>query len=66
MALPPGQLLSALKALALLPRLRHLTLKDVTQAELEAGMIANGLLEKHFNDAGYRQSKLTPGFWEHD
>ena len=57
-ALPPGQLLSALKALALLPRLRHLTLKDVTQAELEAALEASGQkltrLELHYMSRGVK------------
>ena len=67
MALPPGQLLSALKALALLPRLRHLTLKDVTQAELEAALEAAGQkltrLELHYMARGVKIAsigKLAP------
>jgi len=32
----------------------------------QAGLIAQQLLEKRLNRAGYRQSKLTPGFWTHD
>ena len=66
-ALPPGQLLSALKALALLPRLRHLTLKDVTQAELEAALEAAGQkltrLELHYMARGVKIAsigKLAP------
>ena len=31
-----------------------------------AGIIAQQLLEKRLNKAGYRQSKLTPGYWTHD
>ena len=31
-----------------------------------AGLIANRLLEKRLNLAGYRQSTLTPGLWKHD
>ena len=30
-----------------------------------AGLIAQELLEKRLNAAGYHQSKLTPGFWTH-
>ena len=32
----------------------------------QAGIIAQQLLEKRLNKAGYRQSKITPGFWTHD
>ena len=32
----------------------------------QAGILAQELLEKRLNDQGYRQSKLTPGFWKHD
>ena len=66
-ALPPGKLLSALRALALLPRLRHLTLKDVTQAELEAALEAAGQhltrLELHYMARGVKIAsigKLAP------
>jgi len=31
-----------------------------------AGIIAQELLEKRLNAAGYRQSTITPGFWKHD
>ncbi len=31
-----------------------------------AGIIAQEQLEKRLNAHGYRQSKLTPGFWKHD
>ncbi len=33
---------------------------------LQAGLIANELLEKRLNEHGYRQSKLIPGLWTHD
>ena len=32
----------------------------------QAGILAQELLEKRLNAKGYRQSKLTPGFWTHD
>ncbi len=32
----------------------------------QAGIIAQDLLTKRFNKAGYRQSKITPGYWRHD
>ena len=32
----------------------------------QVGLIAQELLEKRLNAKGYRQSKLTPGFWTHD
>ena len=32
----------------------------------QAGIIAQELLEERLIVAGYRQSKLTPGFWTHD
>ena len=32
----------------------------------QAGLIAQELLERRLNTKGYRQSKLTPGFWTHD
>ena len=32
----------------------------------QAGLLANQLLEKRLNKAGYRQSKLVPGLWKHD
>ena len=32
----------------------------------QAGILAQELLEKRLNANGYRQSKLTPGFWTHD
>ena len=32
----------------------------------QAGIIAQELLEKRLNAAGYRQSTITPGFWKHD
>jgi hypothetical protein len=32
----------------------------------QAGIIAQELLEERLSVAGYRQSKLTPGFWTHD
>ncbi len=31
-----------------------------------AGIIAQEQLEKRLNAHGYRQSKLTPGFWKYD
>ena len=70
-ALPPGKLLSALRALALLPRLHHLTLKDVTQAELEAALEAVGQrltrLELHYMARGVMIAsigKLAPKLTE--
>jgi len=33
---------------------------------LQAGLLANELLEKRLNENRYRQSKLVPGVWEHD
>ena len=32
----------------------------------QAGIIAQKLLEKRLNVAGYRQSKIIPGFWKHN
>jgi len=32
----------------------------------QAGLLAQELLEKRLEAHGYRQSKLTPGFWKHD
>jgi hypothetical protein len=32
----------------------------------QSGLIANKLLEKRFNEHGYRQSKLVPGLWWHN
>ena len=32
----------------------------------QAGLLANELLEKRLNKAGYRQSKIVPGLWKHD
>ena len=32
----------------------------------QAGLIAQELLEERLNAKGYRQSKITPGFWKHD
>ncbi len=32
----------------------------------EAGILAQDLLTKRLNKAGYRQSKITPGYWHHD
>ena len=32
----------------------------------QAGKLAQELLEQRLNEHGYRQSKLTPGFWKHD
>jgi len=32
----------------------------------QAGIIAQQLLEKRLNAAGYHQSTITPGFWKHD
>ena len=29
----------------------------------QAGIIAQDLLTKRLNKAGYRQSKITPGYW---
>jgi len=31
-----------------------------------AGILAQNLLEERLEKKGYRQSKLTPGFWKHD
>jgi hypothetical protein len=31
----------------------------------QAGLLANGLLEKRLNKDGYYQSKLVPGLWKH-
>ena len=31
----------------------------------QASLLANELLEKHFNKNGYHQSKLVPGLWKH-
>merc|ERR1711966_444523 len=31
-----------------------------------AGIIAQNLLEKRLNKAGYHQSDMTPGFWKHE
>jgi hypothetical protein len=33
---------------------------------LQAGIIAQDLLTKRLNKAAYRQSKITPGYWQHD
>jgi len=33
---------------------------------LQAGLLANVLLEKQLNTQGYHQSKLVPGLWTHD
>jgi hypothetical protein len=33
---------------------------------LQAGIIAQDLLTKRLIKAGYRQSKITPGYWQHD
>ena len=33
---------------------------------LQAGLLANELLENRLNKRGYRQSKLVPSFWTHD
>jgi hypothetical protein len=33
---------------------------------LQASIIAQDLLTKQLNKAGYRQSKITPGYWQHD
>jgi hypothetical protein len=32
----------------------------------QAGIIAQDLLTKGLNKAGYQQSKITPGYWQHD
>jgi hypothetical protein len=32
----------------------------------QAGIIAQELLTKRLHKAGYRQSKITPGYWRHD
>jgi hypothetical protein len=32
----------------------------------QVGIIAQDLLIKHLYKAGYRQSKITPGYWCHD
>ena len=32
----------------------------------QAGIIAQELLTKHLHKAGYRQSTITPGYWQHD
>jgi hypothetical protein len=32
----------------------------------QAGILAQDLLTKHLYKAGYRQSKITPGYWRHD
>ncbi len=32
----------------------------------QAGIIAQDLLTKRLNKAGYQQSKITPGYWQHD
>jgi hypothetical protein len=32
----------------------------------QAGVIAQDLLTKRLNKAGYHQSKITPGYWQHD
>jgi hypothetical protein len=32
----------------------------------QADIIAQNLLTKQFNKAGYRQSKITPGYWQHN
>ena len=33
---------------------------------LQAGLLANELLEKRLNKRSYQQSKLVPGLWTHD
>jgi hypothetical protein len=33
---------------------------------LQAGLLANKLLEKRLNKHGYQQSKLVPGLWKHN
>ena len=33
---------------------------------LAAGILAQRLLKKRLNKEGYKQSKVTPGFWAHD
>jgi hypothetical protein len=32
----------------------------------QADIIAQDLLTKRLNKAGYQQSKITPGYWQHD
>ena len=32
---------------------------------LQAGIIAQELLDEQFGEEGYSQSQLTPGFWKH-
>ncbi len=32
----------------------------------EVGIVAQELLEERLLKAGYRQSKVTPGYWKHD
>jgi hypothetical protein len=32
----------------------------------QAGIIAQELLQERLLKAGYRQSKVTPGYWKHD
>ena len=32
----------------------------------QAGIIAQDLLTKRLHQAGYRQSKVTPGYWRHE
>ena len=32
----------------------------------QAGIIAQDLLTKRLHKTGYRQSKVTPGYWRHD
>ena len=32
----------------------------------QSGLLANELLEKRLNAAGYKQSKLVPGLWKHE
>ncbi len=32
----------------------------------QAGIIAQDLLTKHLHKAGYHQSTITPGYWQHD
>jgi hypothetical protein len=33
---------------------------------LQAGIIAQQLLEEHLQKQGYHQSQMTPGLWKHD
>jgi hypothetical protein len=33
---------------------------------LQAGILAQNLLEKRLNQHSYHQSKVTPGLWKHD